>query len=264
MVHALGRSFCVRLLVFAVLGLAACAQSSEPPGADGGTSGCTYAGTHYAVGESFTSSDGCNQCSCGAGGQVACTARACADGGAPTTLHWYKTCGAPVCGPQFDGPTGKPLCTTEHSGDSCNAKGAECDPSLGCAVSLICAASDPTRNPGGCPISRARFKDDIRYLDAQERAQVAEQLLATPLARWRYKHDPARSDHVGFIIEDVEPSPSVDGDKVNLYGYTSMAVAALQVQAEQIRALQAELREQQRQLARLQRPRTPRHDTKGN
>ncbi len=261
MLRTLGRFWCAFVLT---VGLSACAKSSEPPAGDAGSFGCSYDSKHYAVGQGFKSSDGCNDCSCGSNGQVACTTRACADGGLPATLHWYKTCGAPVCGPQFDGPTGKPLCTSERVGASCNGEGTQCDPSLGCGVNLICAKSDPTMNPGGCPISRARFKDDIRYLDAQERAQVAEQLLATPLARWRYKHDPTHSDHVGFIIEDVEPSPSVDGDKVNLYGYTSMAVATLQVQAEQLRALQAEIAQLHKQLDRLQKPRAQRRATAGD
>jgi Kazal-type serine protease inhibitor domain len=40
-------------------------------------SGCDLDGKHYAVGETFPSSDGCNSCSCVAGGGVACTERAC-------------------------------------------------------------------------------------------------------------------------------------------------------------------------------------------
>jgi hypothetical protein len=44
---------------------------------------CSYSGQRYAVGESFPASDGCNQCSCGQDGDVACTAKACiSDGGA--------------------------------------------------------------------------------------------------------------------------------------------------------------------------------------
>lgn len=38
---------------------------------------CTYDGKTYKAGESFPSSDGCNTCSCTAGGLVACTLRAC-------------------------------------------------------------------------------------------------------------------------------------------------------------------------------------------
>jgi hypothetical protein len=55
----------------AVLGLALVAWT-------GCSSKC---GDGHAVGESFPSADGCNTCSCGADGTVACTTRACADGG---------------------------------------------------------------------------------------------------------------------------------------------------------------------------------------
>jgi len=44
----------------------------------GGKKGCDYDGAHYRAGESFPSSDGCNQCSCQKDGTVVCTLRACA------------------------------------------------------------------------------------------------------------------------------------------------------------------------------------------
>jgi hypothetical protein len=55
----------------------------------------------------------------------------------------------------------------------------------------------------------------------------------------------------GRGAEDVEPSPSVDSpnDRVDLYGYTSMAIAALQEQRRQIEGLKAEVRELRTQLA---------------
>jgi hypothetical protein len=46
-------------------------------GTGGAGGGCTYNGVTHAVGSTFPSSDGCNTCSCAAGGQVACTLRAC-------------------------------------------------------------------------------------------------------------------------------------------------------------------------------------------
>jgi hypothetical protein len=49
----------------------------------GAKDGCSYAGETYPPGTSFPSEDGCNTCSCMANGTVACTARACAEGGAP-------------------------------------------------------------------------------------------------------------------------------------------------------------------------------------
>lgn len=42
------------------------------------TAMCSYDGSTYAMGASFPSSDGCNSCSCGENGEVACTLRACA------------------------------------------------------------------------------------------------------------------------------------------------------------------------------------------
>ena len=51
-------------------------------GAGGGS--CTYAGMTYPAGTSFPDLDGCNTCACTAGGQIACTLRACPpDAGAP-------------------------------------------------------------------------------------------------------------------------------------------------------------------------------------
>lgn len=45
---------------------------------------CSYGGATYSPGASFPSSDGCNSCSCGPGGKVECTEKAClVDGGPP-------------------------------------------------------------------------------------------------------------------------------------------------------------------------------------
>lgn len=44
------------------------------------------------------------------------------------------------------------------------------------------------------------------------------------------------------MIDDIEPSVAVSGDRVNMYGYLSMAVAAIQVQQRRIAALQRGLR----------------------
>ncbi len=74
--------------------------------------------------------------------------------------------------------------------------------------------------------------------------------MSIPLVRYRYKDGPERQ-HLGFIIEDVEPSPSVDSknDQVDLYGYTSMAVAALQEQKHELDELRQEVKSLQSQLA---------------
>jgi len=229
------------MLACSALVLYSCAKTTPlGGGADGGVGGCEYGGKHYPAGASFPSTDRCNQCSCDTSGRVACTLRACADSG-PGALSWYHTCGAPLCGPSTDGPTGQPPCTTEKVGQACSSLGQLCDPGLGCRVDLVCATSDPTKGPGGCPISRARYKRDIRYLEPNELSELTDRLLATPIARFRYAGDGSEREQLGFVIEDVVPSPSVEGDHVNLYGYTSMAVAALEVQSARLRALEQEV-----------------------
>jgi hypothetical protein len=62
------------------------------------------------------------------------------------------------------------------------------------------------------------------------------------LATWRYKHDPSKQ-RLGFMIDDNEGSAAVDGprDMVDLYGYTSLTVAAIQNQAREIEALRKEI-----------------------
>ena len=82
------------------------------------------------------------------------------------------------------------------------------------------------------------------YLDRSERERIARDLARFKLATYVYR-DPALGGrrHLGFIIEDVPGSPAVDsdGNMVDLYGYASMLVAAVQTQGEEIHALKAEL-----------------------
>jgi hypothetical protein len=161
----------------------------------------------------------------------------------PSGLRWYTSCGHPVCRSDedpFDDPN-IANCTTETAGDACTEEGKRCDGVAACGATLICAASDPTMGPVGCPISRARFKEEIAYLNEQDRRDYHAQLMSLPLASYQYKQAPAAGPQLGFIIEDIEPSVAVSGDHVNMYGYLSMAVAAIQVQQEQIAALQREL-----------------------
>jgi hypothetical protein len=73
--------------------------------------------------------------------------------------------------------------------------------------------------------------------------------LRFKLATYEYR-DPALAGkrHLGFIIEDVPGSPAVerDGTMVDLYGYASMLVAAMQEQSGEIARLRAEVRALQR------------------
>ena len=66
--------------------------------------------------------------------------------------------------------------------------------------------------------------------------------MSVRLATYRYKPGVTGEDaqHLGFIIEDMpQGSPAVlaSRDRVDLYGYVSMAVAALKVQERELDAL---------------------------
>jgi len=95
-----------------------------------------------------------------------------------------------------------------------------------------------------CPISRRAYKTNIEYLSAEDLTRLHDALLKFHLASYQYAIPGASpASHLGFIIDDVTPSPSVaeGGDTVDLYGYASMAVAAVQTQAREIAALQHEV-----------------------
>lgn len=102
-----------------------------------------------------------------------------------------------------------------------------------------------TANPGietfcGQAISRRAAKKDVKYLSDAELQRLHDELLRYRLATYQYTlRDAVPGPHLGFIIDDVEPSPSIaaGGDRVDLYAYTSMAVAALQTQAREIERL---------------------------
>lgn len=93
--------------------------------------------------------------------------------------------------------------------------------------------------------SSAEYKYDIRYLSAEERAEVASQLYSLPLAEWSYNDAIENDDrrHLGIITQDVGPGPVVtsDGKQVDLYGYTSIAIAAIQEQQRTIEVMQQEI-----------------------
>jgi hypothetical protein len=159
-------------------------------------------------------------------------------------LQWYTTCGDPVCG-GYTPPDGVPPCTQEQlEGDPCEVEGTTCDPMSDCNALLICATKDPKQNEGGCPISRAKFKTDIEYLAPADHAQYAADLQSLRLATYRYRSAPADAPaRLGIILEDNEQGIWVDAqhDRVDLYGYASLAIATLQLQQRQIAALQAEV-----------------------
>jgi len=165
----------------------------------------------------------------------------------PAKQQWYATCGDPVCR-GYNAPMGVARCTTETIGATCATAGSKCDPMDACDALYICATSDPKTQPGGCPISRQKYKTDIHYLDEAGLQKYAGELTKVKLATYKYKTGgPTR---LGFIIEDHEPSVSIDSehDMVDLYGYTSMAVAALKLQENKLVALQQQVSELSAQL----------------
>ncbi len=187
------------------------------------------------------------------------TALCCVASEAPSGLTWYETCGAPVCGSPNQQPSGLPACKTETAGAACTKQDSECDLGNDCSTHLICAKTDPTQGPGGCPISRAASKISIRYLQAADLAQKHDEIIQLPIAEYTYLNDPKQQPRLGFIIEDVEPSTFVDEarNRVDLYAYTSAIIATVKVQEERIQQLEAQLRllTHSRTTGRAKRPR---------
>ena len=154
--------------------------------------------------------------------------------------NWFFSCGDPVC-TGYRPPTGVPRCTNESAGLACSVEGSRCDPGDGCNRLLVCATSDPRL--AGCPISSRRFKRDVQYLTEAEREACARQVATIRLARYRYEG--SEEPRLGFVLEDDPPAAAVDRgrDMVDLYGYSSLAVATLQVQQRRIEALEREVGE---------------------
>ena len=119
-------------------------------------------------------------------------------------------------------------------GNTCNAPAVDLNNPCG----FVCCMGS------GCPKSRRAFKRDIHELDRAELDRVSAELAAIKLATYQYKTDPAAAPRrLGFIIDDTKSSFPInaDGESVNLYGYVSMAVAAIQTQSREIEALRAEI-----------------------
>lgn len=164
------------------------------------------------------------------------------DAGA-SELQWWKTCGDPVCG-GFTAPSDVEACASEVEGEACASGAPECYlDGDECNTRLRCADSDPTQQPGGCPISLPAMKRNIRYLDPTEVDAALAKVLSLKLARYRYRGEEGGAEHLGFLIDETAPREAVlpRGDRVDLYGYTSLAIAAVQAQERRIKALEAEL-----------------------
>ena len=103
-----------------------------------------------------------------------------------------------------------------------------------------------------CPVSQRKMKKDILYLSDGEKQQLSSELMSFPLATYRYKTEGnEQKPHLGFIIDDVAPSPAVlqSGERVDLYGYGTMTVAALQVQAKEIADLKKQMEDLKKECA---------------
>jgi hypothetical protein len=177
---------------------------------------------------------------------------------------WYRTCGDPLC-EGYTGPfDGVEACTSQVEGAACGEPDAQCDPQDSCNARLLCATEDPTQQAGGCPVSRRKYKHDIRYLGATELDALRKAALDLPLATWRYNGwDPTVAPRLGFIIDDRPTIPAVapDGEHVDLYGLASMAIATVQAQQSEIdtlRARQAQLEARLEALEKASAPVAPR------
>jgi hypothetical protein len=109
---------------------------------------------------------------------------------------------------------------------------------------------------GACPTSRRSAKTAIRYLTPADVDGARARLLSINLADYEYRQAPG-TRHLGFIIDDLDDATAracvaPDGEHVNLYGYSSLAVAAVQAQQREIDVLRRRV-EELRQLARRRR-----------
>jgi hypothetical protein len=97
----------------------------------------------------------------------------------------------------------------------------------------------------GCPVSRRAAKREIEPVSPEQLAELYSQLRAIQLSTYQYRDQPASAPRrLGFIIDDTKAPAAIqpDGNHVDLYGYASMAVAAVQIQAREIEELKARLR----------------------
>lgn len=185
-----------------------------------------------------------------------------ASDGSTADLHWYFTCGDPVCrAPNLDGGVEADGGVQDAGmcpgiGASCSTMGQTCGAPTNCNSVETCLDHDPQK-AGGCPLSSRKFKDDIEYLDPAQLERLHDEVLRLRLATYNYKGQYADPNpkHLGFIVEDNPQSLAVDRghDRVDVYGYLSMVVAAMQVQEKEIAALSKAL-EGARRDARACRP----------
>jgi len=201
---------------------------------NGGTGGAAG-----SAGTAGTTATGGRGGATGAGGSGGAIVRSCA----PTCDRCLGVCcGAGCCAPgEWCDTSGATEVCRCNNGDACT-NGQTCSASLGgpgiCGT--ICCGGGG--NP--CPVSRRIFKRDITPVDDPALQQLYAELRRIQLTTYQYKQDPPSAPRrLGFIIDDTKtPYPiNPDGNTVDLYGYMSMAVAAIQVQSREIEALRHEV-----------------------
>jgi hypothetical protein len=97
-------------------------------------------------------------------------------------------------------------------------------------------------------------KKGIEYLSDSEVASIADEATTMRLSSWHYKAEgESARRHVGFLIDDMPDSIAVSDsrERVDLYGYTSMAIAAVQVQDKRLQSLEQELVSMRAEMVRL-------------
>lgn len=141
-------------------------------------------------------------------------------------------------------------CETSYKGTACGKD--VCGPSQTCCSGV--PFPEPTCINGNmCPISQRKHKKDIAYLSEADKQRLSDELLGIPLATYRYKSESAEDRaHLGFIIDDIAPSPAVtpNAERVDMYGYATMSVATLQVQAREIAELRKQVEELKSEIAK--------------
>jgi len=158
-----------------------------------------------------------------------------------------ERCDGPITW-RCESPNSDPVCPAAipNVGLGCSTEGKQC--TYGCenGHSRTCSGGVwvASNSPYGCPVSSKTYKRDIQYLAFDDLRRVAEQVASLRLARWQYI-DPklGTGPLLGIIVEDAPTSDAIDGsgDRIDIYGYTSMAIAAAQVNAKDVEALRHEI-----------------------
>jgi hypothetical protein len=144
-------------------------------------------------------------------------------------------------------------------GECCQPMGICCPTGTGCVSSVpdfmgCCPVGDVCTCSGqDCPISRRQYKQNVEYLSEPQLTALRDELLRMRLATYRYRSAADPHTHLGFILEDVEPSVAADSSRgrVDLYSYASMAVATVQLQAKELETLRRDVAALRKEVAAL-------------